>query len=458
MADGSGFTINDVPPPESTEEAIARLAQLPRLEYGLARKAEAKRLGIPVAILDKAVSDTRATDAPDEPNAGRAIILPEPEPWADPVDTAHLLDELTDALHRHMIMPPESETATALWIAHTWVFDRFDRTPRLAVTSPTKRCGKSTLLEILQSVSRRALRADSISASGVFRAVEALSPVSLLVDEADSFLPDNEELRGILNSGFARDGQVVRVVETRDGHVPVAFSTFAPVALAAIKAVPDTVADRSVPIRLARKAKNEKVTLLRAPGSRTALAEIARKLARWSADNRDNLSAEPSIPAAMGDREGDISVPLLSIADHASREWGENARKALLAVFGARARDHGDSEIGVLLLTDLKAIFPEDPDAKMGSKDLCDRLAKIEESPWAEWSKGKPITQHGLARLLRPFKVRPGTIRSGENTEKGYHRKSFDDAWKRYLPANEPPADTSGEHDPDQDDGWSEVL
>jgi hypothetical protein len=138
----------------------------------------------------------------------------------------------------------------------------------------------------------------SISASGVFRTVEALSPMSLVVDEADSFLPDNEELRGILNSGFPRDGQVVRVVETRDGHV-----TFAPVARAAIKAVPDTIADRSVPNRLARKAKHEKVTLLRASGSRAALAESARKLARWSAGNRDGLGTDPSIPAAMGDRE-----------------------------------------------------------------------------------------------------------------------------------------------------------
>jgi Protein of unknown function (DUF3631) len=94
----------------------------------------------------------------------------------------------------------------------------------------------------------------------------------------------------------------------------------------------------------------------------------------------------------------------------------------------------------------------------MGSKDLCDRLADIEESPWAEWSKGKPITQPRLAKLLRPFKIRPGTIRLNDVTEKGYHRKSFEDAWKRYLPVNGPSADISEVPDPDQGDGWSEVL
>jgi hypothetical protein len=284
-----------------------------------------------------------------------------------------------------------------------------------------------------------------------------LSPVSLLVDEADSFLPDNEELRGILNNGFARDGQAVRVVETRDGHVPVAFSTFAPVALAAIKSIPDTIADRSVPIRLARKAKHEKVTLLRAPGSRAALAQIARKLARWSADNRESLDPDPHIPTAMGDREGDISVALLSIADHAGREWGDKARKALLAVFGTRARDEGDTEIGVQLLTDLRAIFLGHSAVKLGSKDLCDRLAKIEESPWAEWNRGQPITAPRLARLLRPFKVRPTTIRSGNETEKGYHKEAFEDAWKRYLPADDPRGDTTDSGD-SPDGEWSATL
>jgi hypothetical protein len=113
----------------------------------------------------------------------------------------------------------------------------------------------------------------------------------------------------------------------------------------------------------------------------------------------------------------------------------------------------------VLLLIGLKSIFPEGRDAKMGSRDLCNHLAEIEESPWAEWSKGKPITQARLARLLRPFKIRPGTIRSGEATEKGYLRKSFEDAWKRYLHSDNSPSDaTSAAPDADQDGGWSVVL
>ncbi|MBX6385490.1 MAG: hypothetical protein IRZ07_21380, partial [Microbispora sp.] len=100
---------------------------------------------------------------------------------------------------RHVVMSPAAADCTALWIAHTWVYDRFQHSPRLSITSPVKRCGKSTLLDVLRATCHRPLKADNISASGVFRTVEALRPLTLLVDEADSFLGDNEELRGILN-------------------------------------------------------------------------------------------------------------------------------------------------------------------------------------------------------------------------------------------------------------------
>jgi len=81
-------------------------------------------------------------------------------------------------------------------------------------------------------------------------------------------------------------------------------------------------------------------------------------------------------------------------------------------------------------------------------------LATLEESPWAEWNRGQPITPPRLARLLRPFKVRPTTIRIGEVTEKGYHKAAFDDAWKRYLPADDPPAGPAD----NPDGGWSATL
>jgi hypothetical protein len=177
------------------------------------------------------------------------------------------------------------------------------------VTSPAKRCGKSTLLDLLRATCHRPLKADNISASGVFRTVEALRPLTLLVDEADSFLGDNEELRGILNSGFERSGEVIRVVEVKGEWQPTRFTTFCPVALAGIGRLPGTLEDRAVPVVLVRKAAAETVVKLRARGARAALHDLARKLARWAGDRGPHLPMDPAVPDALGDAPAVRGIP-----------------------------------------------------------------------------------------------------------------------------------------------------
>jgi len=152
-ADSSGgdFTLSD-PPGESDDEAIARLAKLPPMEYERCRVSEAERRGLRVPILDKLVQQARGAA---EPTHGRFVALHDPEPWPEPLSTADLLDSLAAAVRRHVMLSQHAIDAVALWIAHTWVADRFDHSPRLGITSPTRRCGKSTLMEVLRATCRR---------------------------------------------------------------------------------------------------------------------------------------------------------------------------------------------------------------------------------------------------------------------------------------------------------------
>ncbi|MBX6747556.1 MAG: DUF3631 domain-containing protein, partial [Acetobacteraceae bacterium] len=279
----------------------------------------------------------------------------------------------------------------------------------------------------------------------VFRTVEALRPLTLLVDEADSFLGDNEELRGILNSGFEKSGEVVRVVEMKEEWRPIRFATFCPVALAGIGALPGTLEDRAVPVALQRKAAAETVMKLRTPGARAALHDLARKLARWAADRRRYLPTDPAVPDAMGDREGDIAVPLLAVADDAGGEWPGRARRALLNIYGVRAAKEGTMEAGALLLADIKALFNGTSATQLPSARIVEHLGTLEERPWPEWRHGRPMTAPQLARALAPFGIRPGTIRTGRTTAKGYYKESFAEAWTRYLPQeNSSPAREGG--------------
>lgn len=437
-----GFSVSDAPPSETDDETIARLAAMPALEYERCRVSEADQLKCRATELDKLV---RAKRGEAEAATGRGVALHDPEPWPEPVTTAEILDALASAIRRHVILPANAVDAVALWIAHTWVADRFDHSPRLGITSPTKRCGKSTLLEVLRITCRRTMKADNISASGVFRIVEALRPLTLLIDEADSFLAEAEELRGVLNSGFERSGNVIRVAEINGEHQPVQFATFAPCALACIGGLPSTLADRAVPIRMARKAVGDTVQRLRQGQSRANLAGLARKLARWASDFGTALSSDPAIPEAMGDREGDISVPLLAIADHAGAAWGDRGRRALLALFGAQAAEEGNAEAATLLLEDIRAIFAEKGAERLSSVEIVAALADMETRPWPEWKAGKAITVRQLARVLAPFGIRPGAYRpQGGGTVKGYLKDDFAEAWNRYLSADSLPAPAEG--------------
>src|SRR5262249_20359885 len=139
-------------------------------------------------------------------------------------------------------------------------FEAFTWSPRLAITAPLMRCGKTTLLRVIGELVPRALRTENISAPAVFRTVELARPV-LLIDEADTFLPNNEDLRGILNSGYIAGGQVTRTVG--DNHEPRLFSTHCPAVIAQIGKLPGTLADRSVTISMRRSKPGERAARFR---------------------------------------------------------------------------------------------------------------------------------------------------------------------------------------------------
>ncbi len=397
--------------------AVAGLAALSLAEYDRWRKPEAQRLGVRVTTLDEMVREARGGT---ETETGRGIGLHDPEPWPEPVVLPDLLDEISEAVSRHVVLPNHAADVIALWVAHTWVYEKFEHSPRLGITSPVARCGKSTVLDVLRILCRRTLKADSLTASGVFRTVQAFSPLTLLIDEANSFLPDNEELRGVLNSGYEMSGMVIRVVEIQGEHVPVPFPTFAPVALAAIGMLPDTLADRAIPIRLKRKTAAEKVEKLRATGNRQALADLARKLRRWSKDDSTLLIPNPLTPDQLNDRAGDISVVLLSIAAAAGEAWWARGCWAIVNVFGQNAAAEGDIERGTMLLADVRTIFDDPLSDRIQSIMLCSRLAELQDRPWPESNRGRAITPTQLAGMLKPFGVRSGSIRldSGD-TPKG---------------------------------------
>jgi Protein of unknown function (DUF3631)/Primase C terminal 2 (PriCT-2) len=407
---------------------IVRLAKLSWVEYDRERQAAADRLKIRVGTLDKEVEAERG-ETDDSAKQGRALNLPEPEPWPEPVNGAELLDGLSTNIRGHVVMADHAADTAALWVVHTFLLDCFGTSPRLAITSPEKQCGKTTLLDILSCLVWRALLTANASVAAVFRIVEVAQP-TLLIDEADTFLHENEELRGILNSGHRKNGSVLRVVG--DDHEARQFSTYSPCAIALIGRLPATLADRSIAIELRRRRANEPIGPFRF--DRTGhLDQLARKAARWATDSADRIrAADPDMPAGVFNRVADNWRPLLCIADAAGGEWSARARQAVqCTVTGA---GNSEESIRVLLLVDIRTVFTDRNLDRVPSADLVGALNSIEGRPWAEWNRGKGLSPNGLARLLAPFRIAPATIRTANGTPKGYQLAQFEDAFARYLP------------------------
>jgi putative DNA primase/helicase len=416
---------------EPTDAEITRLAKLSLVEYDRQRKAAAENLGLRASILDRLVRAERERLNPnDGSKQGHAIAFPDPEPWSDSVAGAELLDNLAAAIRRHVVLPDRARDACALWVVHTYLTDRFLISPRLGVRSPTKGCGKTLLLDVLDRVVARPLPTANVTAAAIFRVIEAHRP-TLLVDEADTFLRDNDELRGVLNSGHRKGGAVLRTVG--DDHEPRSFATYAPCVIALIGALPETLHDRAVTVDLKRRLPSEKADPFR-PDRADHLDVLARKAVRWAKDNADRIDvADPAMPAGIINREADNWRPLLAIAAVAGGEWPERARKAAEAAHIAAA-DDAESRLE-LLLGDIRDSFSAEGKAEMPSADLVKALIAIEGRPWGELGKNhKPLTQNGLARRLKPLGITPDTIREGKTMFKGYYLHRFQEALSRYLP------------------------
>ena len=417
-------------PKESDDELLQRLAALPPLEYERCRDAEAGRLGVRVSVLDNMVNTKRPKSGVQADDLqGRTLNLADVQLWPDAVNGADVLAEIASTFTRYVALPDGAADSLALWSAHAHCFQSFVCSPRLNISSPEKGCGKTTLRDVLTEFVPRPLPTENLSAAVLFRVIESRKP-TVLADECDAWLRDNEELRGMLNAGHRRGGQALRC--EGDSHEVRAFNVFAPAVLCGIGALPGTLHDRSIPIRLERAKPGE---LCQRFDSRHVEqeAELCRKLARWCADNLARLEAsDPALPSGAFNRLADNWRPLFAIAEVAGGDWPQRAADAFAKL---TAKTDADAQgINTMLLADIRRVFNEANAERMLSKTLVDCLCTMSDRPWPEANRGKPITPTWMAGRLRGFNVSSKTIRVGDDRANGYELAHFQDAFDRYLP------------------------
>jgi hypothetical protein len=426
------------------DELLDQLSKLKGLEFARGRKKAADELGVTPTAIDAELNERRSA----APLHGHWIV----EPWPEPVDGDSLLRDIIQRIRRHVVCSHDDALVVALWGVFSWVHEEVAvHSPLLLVTSAEPESGKTTTLNLVSYLAPRAIASVEISKAALYRSIQLWQP-SFIIDEFDTVLSsadaDKAELRSVINSGHVRGQGVIRCVT--DEHRPELFSTFAPKAIGMIgRKLAAATLGRCIIIELRRRTKGETIERF-AHKDDAELGGLRRRLRRWAMDNADALQVEVPMPPTFDNRRADNWRVLLAIADLCSgaEEWGDKARAAATKVEGAS----DTSSIGVRLLADVKRIFEEDKCEVILSATLVARLKEDPEAPWAEWNKGKGLTQNSLAVLLGGgggrgrgsrggFGIHSDTVHPSPGVQgKGYKRSQFEEAWSRYLPDETIPA------------------
>jgi hypothetical protein len=361
-------------------------------------------------------------------------------------ETRRVLEEIVKVLHRFVVLPDRAAEVIALYVLQTYLIDLADFAPMLIITSPEMRCGKTTLLSILEELVYRPRLFANVTPAAVYRLVEKESP-TLLIDEVDSLLKQRndstEALRGILNAGHRRGSasKVIRAVKDTDEFRE--YSVFCPKIIAGIGRVPRTWVDRGIVIAMRRKAPHETVERFTLSLVGRELEALQGRIEKATTLLRTVLPNTPtnSFPEQLNDRSADNYELLFRISDTIGGGWESIIREAAVAL-----SEEGEEEsTGIELLRDIYFYSKEKAqEGPFTTEELLKHLNDLDDRPWGSYNSNRGLSARNLASLLKPYGIFSTTVSVNGAKKKGYKKESFADAFARYLPK----ALTEPEHKP----------
>jgi hypothetical protein len=333
-----------------------------------------------------------------------------------------MVDDIKDFISRFVVIPDDNQlTVLALWVIHTWGFAGDEKavrtTPYIYISSAEKQSGKSLLLEVLELLVCNPMRSTNVTSAVLFRAIDKMEP-TLLLDEVDAIWAGrkNEELRGILNGGYKQGGHVWRMSKGE----PTSFNTFCPKILAGIQNgyLPDTIADRCIPVTLQRKRTDDEVEPFISFEIQNEAEELIDKIAIWVADNTSKLRIhKPKRLPDITDRQWEISMSLTSISDVLKVKNGRAAISDLLAQKIERNTESPRES----LISHVRDLFTAKDRNKLFTSEIIDDMG---DKNW---------TPHAISEVMADFDIHSKSVRIGNKVKRGYSIEQFEDVFRRTL-------------------------
>jgi len=361
-----------------------------------------------------------------------------------------LLDGSQALYTKYIIMDEEQSVALTLWTALSYCYEAFEVSPYMLVTSAEKRSGKTRVIEIAEMLVWKPRPTTNISPAALAHIAE--NGATMLIDEIDTILNSRGEMsdsiRGMLNARHKKTGVYIRMVGQGANMEPKGFNVFGPTLLAGIGNAPDTIEDRSIPIRMVRKLGAQTLPRFREAMVAKEGQLLKDQFALWGPENSDMLrSMYPDLIEKLDDRAMDCWEPLLAIADLAGGKWPKLTCMSALKL-SVKVEDESPR---VQLLVDIKDIFDKEArnngTDRMFSKALWIALNGLDESQWGDMNNGDGISQNYIAKQIREFGIPTGRqVRIGMDTKRGYFFEHFKEAFKRYVierPSNDETNETT---------------
>ena len=393
-----------------------------------------------------------------------------------PVDEevgAEVFDDVIDSLRHYLHIDRPNAMKVAFWIAHANCFEEFQHTPRLLVTAPTRGCGKTLLITVMQWMTNKSIQAGKLT-SGAFIRLCAEGDLTFYIDEADRlFTNSHDEMTTALNNGWEQGGNFIKC--TGDNHLPTRMNTHSAVTLAGIDLahkLQGPTLDRAIVVEMEKAQPGDLPERFKHRTHEPIFRALGQRLLRWCNDHRHQIADhDPGIPDNVEDRTYNKWQPLVSIAELASPKFGQQVLRLVLD----EEEVDGDDLIN-RFLRDCRSIYdrlkPRLPQygthPYQGSHDngfqpnfMAEELGRLEDPddpgyrPWARHHADKREEQdtriggRDVTKMLKGLRVKKTTVRWGPEPKdvfNGFKWVDLLNAQRRYAPLPE-----DGEYVPGED-------
>lgn len=333
--------------------------------------------------------------------------------------TARVLNAIENLFDKHLVYPSREERdAAVVWTLASWVAEKFDNFPRLYFRAAEYGAGKSVAAEAVGRLSRESHEMVGVTQSVLYRLIEnAEKPPTLFIDEADNIFgtagssSSHQELLGIMNKGFHRNGTVYRSRGTDDVQQ---FRCFSPMILAGKGILPRAMMTRSITVSMRKPIEGETFVPYKDRIHRPFFDAVKEAIDKWtgSTEARSLGTEFPTMPSNVKHRDADVWEPLVMLADAAGGEWPERIRKA------------------ATILVDRQDVKEEVPVGTKLVQTLARLLKESEKVPMDVVADELRLTPRALGKVAREMGLDPSPIgRVDGKSAKGFTREQYSDAF-----------------------------